>query len=710
MRKTISRRLSCDQALAQPRLLCRLNTRSCGLRGWYRLKLEFLRADVTRLRIVAASADRRTRSFEYLWGDNQFRCYIYVAQTITDIAIDAETAEFTDATLDIRPMPLIEFCWKSLKYGFLTAPTRYLQYFQNPLDDVLISFIYPIANLPAELYRLWIKSREPASSQSESAKIRAIAVTERPEIGILLKVCDPQPRRLDKTLNSVVRQTSPTWKLHIADDASRNPEVRSLLSSFAATDDRVTLSFREQRGGMSAATNEAFGSASSPFVGRLDHDDLLAPQAVEFVAGRLARSSDCTLLFTDEDEIDERERRFNPYFKPRRFSPDLFYSTNYINHWTIRRADHVRALGGWRAEFDGAHDHDLNLRTIKRYGFARIEHLPHILYHCRKIAGSADAVNCKADAAAKGRLALAQHFEDEPGVAVEITASTMYRIVRPVDAARCGVAVLVPFRDRPELLTACAATVLHKTAYANMELILIDNGSVQQDTLALVDTLSRDPRVKVIRHDGPFNYARLNNLGVQATDKEFICLLNNDVEAIESDWLTDMMSYAAAPGVGCVGAKLLYPGGGVQHAGVILGLSGVAAHAFMNAQDGALGYFGRLQIASNFSALTGACLLLRRSVFLAAGGLDEDQLPVAYNDFDLCLKVQSLGYRNVLTPFARLVHHESASRGVENTPEKSERFRREGDVMRHRHAAILKQDPFYSPHLSLSHDFSVTLE
>ena len=710
MRKTISRRLSCDQALAQPRLLCRLDTRSCGLRGWYRLKLKSSHADLTRVGIAATGASGRTVSIEHRCDQNQFKCYIYVAQTIIDIAIDAETTGVTDAALAIRPMSTIELCLKWARRGFLAEPARFLRYFRDPLDEFLASAAYPAPNLPTDLYRRWIRTREPAFSASESARLQAIPVRERPEIGILLRVCDSEPRHLNKTLNSVIQQTSPNWKLHIADDASRDPEVRSLLSALAATDNRVTLSFREQRGGMSAATNEAFSKASSPFVGCLDHDGLLAPQAVEFVSGHLAGSSDCTLLFTDEDEIDERDRRFNPYFKPRRFSPELFYSTNYINHWAIHRADHVRALGGWRAEFDGAHDYDLNLRAIKTYGFARIEHLPHILYHRRAVAGSAAGVDDKAHATERGRLALAQHFADAPGVGVETVFNAMYRIVRPVDPARSGVAILVPFRDKPELLAACAATVLHKTAYPNLELVLIDNGSVQEDTLALVDNLGRDPRVKIIREDAPYNYARLNNLGVQATDKDFVCLLNNDVEAIEPDWLTDMMSYATAPGVGCVGAKLLYPGGSVQHAGVILGLRGVAGHAFLNAQDGAPGYFGRLQIASNFSALTGACLLLRRSVFLTAGGLDEEQLPVALNDIDLCIKVQSLGYRNVLTPFARLIHHESVSRGLDNTPEKSERARRETEVTRHRHAAILTQDPFYSPHLSLSRDFSVALE
>ena len=622
---------------------------------------------------------------------------------IVDIAIEAEAAVAADASLDIRPMSTIEFWWKSIKLGFFAEPIRFLQYFRDPGEEFLISFTHPIPNLPSDLYRRWIRRKEPALSRSESARIQTIPVTERPEIGILLTVCDPTPRDLKKTLQSVIRQTSPNWKLHIIDDASRNPEVRSLLSSFAAKDNRIALSLREQRSGKAAATNEAFGSASSPFVGCLDQDDLLAPQAVEFISGHLARSADCTLLFTDEDEIDARGRRVNPYFKPQRFSPELFYSYDYVNHWAIRRIDHVRDLGGWRAEFDGAQGYDLSLRSIKTYGFAGIEHLPHVLYHSR--AGSPSAVDIE-----KGRQALVQHFADETGLAVAIASNTMYRIVRPVDAERSGVAVIVPFRDRPELLAACAATVLHKTAYPNLELILIDNGSVLEDARALVDRLGRDPRVKVIRDDNPFNYSRLNNLGVQATTKEFVCLLNNDVEAIEPDWLTDMMSYATLPGVGCVGAKLLYPGGGVQHAGVILGLSGIAGHAFLNASDDASGYFGRLQVASNFSALTGACLLLRRSVYLAAGGLDEEQLPVAYNDIDLCIKILSLGYRNVLTPFARLIHHESASRGSDNTPEKSERFRRESEVMRRRHAAILAHDPFYSPHLSLGKDFRVALE
>jgi len=284
----------------------------------------------------------------------------------------------------------------------------------------------------------------------------------------------------------------------------------------------------------------------------------------------------------------------------------------------------------------------------------------------------------------------------------------MYRIERQLPANQPGVAILVPFRDKPELLATCADSILEKTDYENLELVLIDNGSVERETLDLLEKLRADPRVKIISDSSSFNYSRLNNLGARMTDKEYVCLLNNDIEVINSDWLRDMMSYAVVDGVGCVGPKLYYPRGSIQHAGVVLGMGGVAGHAFLNKSLADAGYFGRLLVASNYSALTGACLLVKRETFFRAGGLDERDLSVAFNDIDFCIKVQALGLRNVFTPFARLIHHESASRGADSTPEKAARFQRECAVMAARHVDILKRDPYYSPHLSLEgSDFSI---
>ena len=674
MRRKLQQRIATGSASKPNEISGVFDTERLGLRGWYRLRLRLQDGTLDRVAISAVDRSRPMTSFELVCGRRQFRCYFYTSASVSRIRVDADVSCVpNDAVLEIRPLPLVELFWKSLKQGIARAPVKFFRYFADPLDHFLITFHFPAPRPTLDNYQQWIAGREKAAIRARRTPSTSAVASERPEIGFLLTVCDPQPIYLKKALESVLGQSSPKWRLSIADDASSNPEVRTMLESYARNDERIDLRLREQRGGISAASNDAFALANSPLVACLDHDDTLAPQAAELVADHFSKQGECQMLFSDEDKIDERDYRFNPYFKPRRFSPELFYSCNYINHLTVHRAETIRALGGWRSEFDGAQDYDLNLRTIRRLGSDRIQHIPHILYHWRAIAGSAAAdVGYKSYAIEKGRLALQDHFSDRPGTSVQIVSNTMYRIVREFDQSRAGVAVIVPFRDRPELLASCVDSVLNKTSYSNLQLVLIDNGSVEEKTLALLRSLETDPRVKIIADNSPFNYSRLNNIGVRATSKEYICLLNNDVEAVDSGWLVDMMSYAVQPDVGCVGAKLFYPGGSVQHAGIILGMGGPAGHAFLNAQKDDPGYFGRLVVASNYSAVTGACLVVKRDVFMKVDGLDEDALPIsAFNDIDFCIKVQSLGLRNVLTPFARLIHRESASRGAENTPEKN---------------------------------------
>ncbi len=713
MRKRLKQIIRTDTARQSGTISGVLDTEELGLRGWYRLRLRLQQGLLDKVAILASDRSGNVTSFELVFGHDQFRCYFFTSASISQIRIDADVSQIpNEASLELRPIPMAELFWKSWKKGAVRSPLRFFRYFSDPLDPFLVTFEYPAPRPSIDSYQQWVASREAETIRTREMPAAGVATSEQPEVGILLTVCDPLPGYLKKALDSVLGQSSPKWRLSIADDASTNPEVRAMLESYARNDKRIDLRLREQRGGISAATNDAFRQAISPLIAGLDHDDTLSPQAVELVAGHFCSHGDCQILFSDEDKIDERDTRFGPYFKPRRFSPELFYSYNYINHLTVHRAEAIREIGGWRSEFDGAQDYDLTLRTIKRFGSDRIQHIPHVLYHWRAIAGSAAAdVSYKSYAIEKGRLALADHFSDRPGVSVQIASNTMYRIVRQFDQNRAGVAVIVPFRDKPELLAACVDTVLNKTRYSNLQLILIDNGSVDEKTISLLRSLEADPRVKIIADNAPFNYSRLNNIGARATDKEFICLLNNDVEAIEPDWLADMISYAIEPGVGCVGAKLFYPSGSIQHAGVILGMGGVAGHAFLNAQKQDPGYFGRLVVASNYSAVTGACLVVKRDVFLKVGGLDEVELPIAFNDIDFCIKVQSLGLRNVLTPFAALIHRESASRGAENMPEKGVRFRRERDIMKKRHWEILLSDPCYSPHLSLDRsDFGIDLK
>ena len=707
-----TRRFACAESSSRGIADVRLVTGpdASNLRGWYRLKIRMENHNIQK--VVLSAADRsNVTPFETVCGQNQFRCYVFVSDSVQrlDIAVHKLRDLPDRGIVEFRPISLIEFIWKWLGKRRAGRWSSFIRYFIDPRDNFLVTFEFPKPHLPNEKYESWIANVEPGLISSHREQAAVSVLDERPDVTVLLTVCDPQPRYLKAAIESVLKQTSPRWKLSIADDASTNPDIRSLLSHFATSDQRIHLSPRQQRGGIAAATNEAFRKVQSPFVACLDHDDTLADMAIEAIGDHFASNPTCNILFSDEDKIDERGNRFNPYFKPRRFSPELFFSYNYINHLTVHRSEVVRSLGGWRSEFDGAQDYDLTLRALKTLSLDSVHHLAMVLYHWRAIAGSAALdVSYKSYAIEKGRRALESYFAGESSVSISIVANTMYRLSRRLPADPPGVSVLVPFRDRPELLATCVESVLKRTDYENLELVLIDNGSVEKPTLELLAELRADPRVRTISDDGPFNYAYLNNCGARAATKPFLCLLNNDIEVTDPGWLREMMSYAIREEIGCVGAKLYYPGGSIQHAGVVLGIGGVAGHAFLNKRANDPGYFGRLFVTSNYSALTGACLLVRRDRYFQVGGLDQDNLKIAFNDIDFCLKIQALGLRNVFTPFAELVHNESASRGGENTPEKMIRFSKEFAMMRERYGALLTRDPWYSPHLSLERsDFSM---
>jgi GT2 family glycosyltransferase len=419
-------------------------------------------------------------------------------------------------------------------------------------------------------------------------------------------------------------------------------------------------------------------------------------------------------LSSDEDKIDAwGQIRSAPFFKPQRFSRELFYSSNYINHLTTHHADTIRKVGGWRSAHDGAQDYDLILRSLEVLSESSIHHIPLILYHWRMVVGStALNIGYKPYAIKAGRLALAEHLK-RSGIDADVTqiADATYRVRRALPRPLPKVSILIPFRDQRDLLERCVTSIFSKTSYKNFEVILVNNGSSDSATLELLDRLKSAPGIRIIDDDRPFNYSRLNNLAAVTADGEYLCLLNNDTEVITEGWLDEMLSFACVPEVGCVGALLLYPNRTIQHAGVVLGIGGVAGHVFLRHAENDPGYFGRLLAASNYSAVTGACMMLRRSTFFEVGGLDAQDLTIAFNDIDLCIKVQARGYRNVVTPFAKLIHLESASRGSDLAPDKMARFNREADTMRQRYGALLENDPCYSPNLSLNAEgYSIRLD
>ena len=467
---------------------------------------------------------------------------------------------------------------------------------------------------------------------------------------------------------------------------------------------------RDTNGHISAASNSALALATGSFVALLDHDDLLSPRALYEVAVRIAGQPGADILYSDEDHIDDTGRRSHPYFKPD-WNPELMLAQNLINHLGVYRRDLVQRLGGLRIGLEGSQDYDLALRVVAETTPDRIVHIPRVLYHWRQRSRtqsfSEQALERCAD---NGRRAVLEFLAPHiPGVRVEPAPSVpaWNRVVYPVPTPEPLVSVIIPTRNHAEMLARTTDGLLGRTDYPSLEVLIVDNGSDEPAALALLETLSRDRRVRVLRSPGPFNYSALNNEAVRQATGELLLLLNNDIDVIEPDWLRELVSHAIRPGIGAVGAKLLYPNGLIQHAGITGGVLGVAGHQYLNKPRGDRGYAGHLKLTRNVMAVTGACLMLSRSSYLEAGGLNEAALPVAFNDVDLCLRLMEKGYRNLWTPYAELHHFESASRGADETREKAARFRSEIAYMRQRWGHQLDHDPYWNPNLALANEITL---
>lgn len=583
---------------------------------------------------------------------------------------------------------------------------------RRSFDDVLVD-LYDRTFVPRPRrpdYVAWQSLVEAPAEAAIRADRDAIlaSLPARPRISVLVATRETEAAHLDACIESVRAQTYPDWELCIADDASTKPHVREVLERHARDDARIRTIYRSSSGSVCRAINDALALATGDFVALLDPDDVLASNALLHVARSLAEHPGAALVYGDHDKLRADGRRESPHFKPR-FNPELLLAQNYIGHLFVARTDRVRALGGLRAGFEGSHDHDLLLRITEGLALDAIVHVPRILHHAREAPNRADA---EADAAAAGRRAVADALARR-GCAANVDpvpdVPHGYRVRWELPERAPLVSLVVPTRDAVDLLSTCVDSILRKTTYPRFEVLVVDNGSKEPATLAYLATLEADPRVRVLRYDAPFNYSAINNFAVRHAHGAVVGLVNNDVEVIHGDWLTEMIGHAIRPEIGCVGAKLLYPNDTVQHAGVIIGLGGVAGHSHRHFRKDHPGYFHRLRLAHALSAVTAACLIVRKSVFDEVGGLDTS-LAVAFNDVDFCLRVREAGYRNVFTPHAELYHHESATRGHDTSPEKAARFQDEFARMQSRWGDALLRDPYYSPHLTLDfEDFSIGL-
>jgi GT2 family glycosyltransferase len=552
-------------------------------------------------------------------------------------------------------------------------------------------------------YREWLRRFAVIDPVPLRRQLRQIK--EQPLVSILLPVYNPDLDFLDAAIASVRNQIYEHWELCIADDASDDPALRPRLEQAAVNEPRIKLTFREKNGHIAACTNSALQLATGSWCALLDQDDLLTEDALAQFALELDRHPDAGLIYSDEDKIDKVGVRSSPYFKPD-WNPELFLGQNFINHLGFYRTELARRVGGFREGFEGSQDYDLVLRTVEQLEEGQIRHIPRALYHWRMVAGSVAAVvDAKPYAREAARRAIAEHLERQ-GIAGKVEASPenpeAHRVVYSLGQNVPRVSIIIPLRDRVELLQRCLESIRAKTNYPDFEFVLVDNGSKERDTLQFLQTLERDKEARVIRDPAPFNFSRLTNRGAAAAQGAIVLFLNNDIEATEPGWLREMVSHAIRPAVGAVGARLWYPDNTLQHGGVILGLGGVAGHAFPHLKRGRGGYFSRAQLQQNISAVTGACLAVRKELFDMFGPFNEKNLSISFNDIDFCLRLRRAGYRNVWTPYANLIHAESATRGHQPTKKEQTRFVEEATFMQQKWGYELLHDPVYNPNLSLN--------
>ena len=540
--------------------------------------------------------------------------------------------------------------------------------------------------------------------------IRGWPEEKRPLFSIILPVYNTDGQLLDRAIQTVRKQAYPYWELCISDDASSAPHIRPLLEKWVKKDERIQVFFRKENGHISANSNSALELATGDYCVLMDHDDELRPHSLFEAAKVIIEKPDTLFIYSDEDKIDREGNRKDPHFKSP-WNPDLFHAQNYLNHLTVLKTSRLKEIGGWRVGYEGSQDHDLYLRFLYEIDKNQITHIPKVLYHWRAIEGSAALGNSeKSYAHDAGIKALSDHFHgiNTDIKVLEVQNGQYYRIQYPLPVMPPLVSLIIPMKDLAEITQVCVESIFKKTLYPNYEILIINNNSEEEKTFAFLDELQRkSSRVRVIDYEKPFSYSAINNYAVTHARGEVIGLVNNDMEIINEGWLTEMVSHAIRPDIGCVGAKLYYPDDTIQHAGIILGIGGVAGHSHKYYPQDGHGYFSRLQLTQNLSAVTAALLIVKKSIFEEVGGLNEQHLKIAFNDVDFCLRIMSKGYRNLWTPFAEAYHHESKSRGFEDSPEKIERFQREIKYMRDTWEDTLDNDPYYSPNLTKdSEDFS----
>lgn len=561
-------------------------------------------------------------------------------------------------------------------------------------------------NAPVE-YGKWLPKHLPDKVELERQRKTNFAVN--PKFSIVVPLYKTPVEYLEQMVQSVKQQTYTNWELVLSDGSGKDSPLKEVLARLAAEEPRIRVVENEKTLQISENTNAAMEQATGDFFVFMDHDDMLTEHALFECAAVINKTPEADVIYSDEDKMSmDGHKFFQPHFKPD-FNLDLLCTVNYICHLFVAKRELVEKVGMLRSEFDGAQDYDFIFRCTEEA--ERICHIPKIMYHWRCHEDStAENPESKQYAFDAGRRAIEAHYQRK-GIHAEVENGEflgLYRTKYILDEKPL-ISIIIPNKDHIDDLDRCVQSILKKSAYPNYEFVIVENNSTEDETFAYYEKLQKEcEKVHVCRYAGPFNYSKINNFGVSHAAGEYLLLLNNDTEMINEDCLEEMLGYCSRSDVGAVGARLYYEDNTIQHAGVVIGFGGIAGHCFVQQPRGNTGYCHRIICAQDYSAVTAACMMVKRSVFEEVGGLTEE-LAVAFNDIDFCMKVRQKGYLIVYNPYAELYHYESKSRGLEDTPEKLERFHNEIRIFETRWPEIMKNgDPYYNPNLSLeTQDFSL---
>ena len=580
------------------------------------------------------------------------------------------------------------------------APFDCQVYFKDPVE---------IKDVRDSDYAAWIRVNEPSLAELKKQFDLSRSLKKKIFFSIVCPVYNPAADIFKALLDSLREQTYPYWELCLGNGNPNNVAIATIIRDYSSLDDRIKCVDIPQNLGIAQNTNEAIKISHGNYVGFVDHDDLLLSFALFEVAAAIIQNYPCELIYSDEDKIDDQGKvRFDPYFKSD-FNLDLLRSNNYMPHFLVVKREIGEVIGWLKPGYDGSQDYDFILRCVEQT--THIQHIPKILYHWRAIANSTSSgADAKIYTWNAGQKALTDHL-NRLGIEGEVvfgyhpnTFQIKYHHSFPL------VSIIIPNRDQVETLKVCIKSIFEKTIYPNYEIILIENGSQDIKTFVYYAELMAEERVTVYQWTDPFNFSAVNNFGAQKANGDLLLFLNNDIEVINSDWLDRMVEYAVRPDIGAVGAKLYYPTNILQHGGVIMGLGGIAEHYHKFCPRESSGHFGLLRVARNVSAVTGACLLIRKNVFFEVNGFDK-KYPIAFGDIDFCLTLRKKGYLNAWTPYAELYHYESLTRGLEDNDEKRARFQCEVETFLSKwHSVLEDYDPYYNPNATLfRQDHSVSI-